>query len=55
VARALKDGAVRLEHFEGEAHRDPAIARLLDVTQARPHPDMADDLPSSGARRSSSR
>jgi 2-methylcitrate dehydratase PrpD len=43
VARAFKDGAVRLKHFEGEAHRDPAIARLLDVTTARPHPDMAED------------
>ena len=43
VARALKDGAVRLEHFEGEAHFEPAIARLLDVTAARPHPDMAND------------
>ena len=43
VARALLDGAVRLGHFEGEAHRDPAIRALLERTTARPHPDMADD------------
>ena len=43
VARALKDRSVRLRHFEGEAHADPAIRRLLDVTQARPHPDMPED------------
>jgi 2-methylcitrate dehydratase PrpD len=43
VARALKDGAVRLKDFEGGAHLDPAIRSLLDRTQARPHPDMADD------------
>ncbi|MCC7272216.1 MAG: MmgE/PrpD family protein [Alphaproteobacteria bacterium] len=42
-ARALKDGAVRLRDFEGDAHFDPVIARLLDVTEARPHPDMRDD------------
>jgi 2-methylcitrate dehydratase PrpD len=40
VARALADGAIRLEHFEGEAWRDPRVARLLAVTEARPHPDM---------------
>jgi 2-methylcitrate dehydratase PrpD len=43
VARALLDGAVRLEHFEGDSHLEPAVTRLLDVTQARPHPQMADD------------
>jgi len=42
-ARALKDGTVRLKDFEGEAHRDPAITRLLDITQASAHPDMRDD------------
>ncbi|MDQ4061538.1 MAG: MmgE/PrpD family protein, partial [Pseudomonadota bacterium] len=31
VARALKDQAVRLKDFEGQAHDDPVIARLLDV------------------------
>lgn len=43
VARALLDGAVRLKDFEGEAHNEPAIRRLLEITEARPHPDMADD------------
>jgi len=43
VARALLDGAVRLRHFEGEAHMDPRIRELLGKTTARPHPDMADD------------
>jgi len=42
-ARALKDGAVRLKDFEGEAHFDPAITRLLEITQALPHPEMLDD------------
>jgi 2-methylcitrate dehydratase PrpD len=43
VARALLDGAVRLKDFQGEAHNEPAIRRLLEITEARPHPDMADD------------
>jgi 2-methylcitrate dehydratase PrpD len=43
VARALVDGAVRMKHFEGEAHQDTEIRRLLELTEARPHPDMADD------------
>ena len=43
VGRALLDGAVRLKDFEGEAHHEPAIRRLLAVTEARPHPDMPDD------------
>ncbi len=42
VARALLDRAVRLGHFEGEAHRDARIGRLLAVTEAGPHPEMAD-------------
>ena len=45
VARALADRAVRLEHFEGQAHADPAIRALMARTQARPHPDMPDDTP----------
>jgi 2-methylcitrate dehydratase PrpD len=43
VARALQDGAVRLKDFEGAAFREPEIAALLDRTEARAHPDMADD------------
>ena len=45
VARALADRAVRLEHFEGDAHLDPAIRALMARIDARPHPDMADDSP----------
>jgi 2-methylcitrate dehydratase PrpD len=45
VARALQDGVVRLKDFEGEAHFEPGIRSLLDLTEARPHPDMADDGP----------
>src|SRR5262249_9783889 len=43
VARALADRAVRLDHFEGDAHLDPAIRMLMARVDARPHPDMADD------------
>jgi 2-methylcitrate dehydratase PrpD len=43
VARALRYGILRLKDFEGEAHLDPEIQRLLNVTTASPHPDMADD------------
>lgn len=44
VARALVDGAVRLEHFEGDAHLDPKVRRLLPLVEVRAHPDMADDM-----------
>lgn len=44
-ARALKDRAVRLKDFEADAWLDPTIQHLLDITQAKPHPDMADDAP----------
>ncbi|MBR1229008.1 MULTISPECIES: MmgE/PrpD family protein [unclassified Bradyrhizobium] len=43
VARALRYGVLRLKDFEGDAHFDPEITRLLDLTTASPHPDMADD------------
>jgi len=43
VARALLAGTVRLAHFEGEAHLEPAIQALLAKTVARAHPGMADD------------
>lgn len=45
TARALADGAVRIADFEGEAYADPRVTRLLEVTSARPHPDMPDDSP----------
>lgn len=44
-ARALKDGVLRIAHFEGDAPADPEIARLLEVTRAAPHPGMAEDGP----------
>jgi 2-methylcitrate dehydratase PrpD len=43
VARALVDGVVRLEHFEGDAHLDPRVRRLLAITRTDPHPDMPED------------
>lgn len=43
IARALGDGAVKLEHFEGDAHHDPAIRAIMQRVEARPHPDMAPD------------
>jgi 2-methylcitrate dehydratase PrpD len=43
VVRAFLNGAVRLAHFEGDAHLAPDVARLLEVTEARPHPEMGDD------------
>ena len=45
TVRALLSGAVRLRDFEGEAYAEPEIRRLLEITEARPHPDMADDAP----------
>lgn len=45
VARALVDGAVRLKDFEGDAHKQPEVRRIMAMTEARPHPDMADDAP----------
>ena len=44
-ARALLSGALRLRDFEDEAYAQPDICRLLEITEARPHPDMADDAP----------
>ncbi len=45
VARALLDGTVRLGHFENAAHLDPRIQKLLAVTEAGPHPEMAENSP----------
>ena len=42
VARALLTGAVRLKDFEGDAHYDPEIAKLLKITDAQPHPEMTE-------------
>jgi 2-methylcitrate dehydratase PrpD len=43
TARALLDGTVRLKHFEGDAYLEAPVRELLAITEARPHPDMADD------------
>ena len=43
VARALLDGAVRLRHFEGDAHLDLAVRAVMAKIVVRPHPDMAED------------
>lgn len=43
VARALCYGVLRLRDFEGEAFLDPEIRRLLNLTSAKPHPEMPDD------------
>jgi 2-methylcitrate dehydratase PrpD len=45
VGRALLNRSVKLEHFEGEAHFDPAIRALLPRIEARAHPDMPADSP----------
>jgi 2-methylcitrate dehydratase PrpD len=45
VARALVDGAVRLEHFEGDAHFDPRVRQVMPHVTVRAHPEMADDSP----------
>jgi 2-methylcitrate dehydratase PrpD len=39
LARALLDGQIRLDHFEGEAFRDPAVRALMRRIEAAPHPD----------------
>lgn len=38
VARALLDGTVRLEHFDGDAHLDPAVRGLMARTHVSPAP-----------------
>lgn len=45
VSRALVDGAVRLEHFEGDAHLDPLVRRVMPRVSVRAHPDWADNSP----------
>ena len=39
LARALIDGRIRLEHFEGDAFRDPAARALMRRIHAAPHPE----------------
>jgi 2-methylcitrate dehydratase PrpD len=42
LARALLHGRIMLEHFEGEAFRDPAAQALMRRVHAEPHPEMGD-------------
>ncbi len=43
VARALVDGTVRLEHFEGNAYTDPDVRRLLAKTRVGVLPEEGGD------------
>ena len=45
VCLTLMNGAPRLKDFEGSAHFDPDVRRLMARTIAREHPDMPDDSP----------
>src|SRR5438270_2016840 len=40
LARALMQGQIRLEDFEGEAFRDAAARALMQRVHAAPHPEM---------------
>ncbi|GGE52405.1 hypothetical protein GCM10007276_31750 [Agaricicola taiwanensis] len=43
MARALKDGAVRLDHFEESALRDEEVRRLVGLVETEPHDDDSND------------
>lgn len=45
VCLALIKGGLKLNDFEGMAHFDPDIRKLMAKTIAREHPDMPDDSP----------
>jgi 2-methylcitrate dehydratase PrpD len=40
LARALLDGCLRLEHFDGEAHRQGNVRAVMARIHAAPHPAM---------------
>jgi 2-methylcitrate dehydratase PrpD len=42
LARALLDGRIMLEHFEGEAFRDQTVRALMRRIQAMPYPETTD-------------
>jgi len=44
VARALVDGVVRLEHFEGDAHLNPHVRSVMQKIITCEHPDMPPEL-----------
>jgi 2-methylcitrate dehydratase PrpD len=41
LARGLLDGQVVLEHFEGDAFKDPLVQDILKKIRAAPHPEMS--------------
>ena len=43
AARALMHGKVTLEHFQGDAYRDPDVVRLLQRVQAAPYTEKQFD------------
>ena len=45
VARALTDGRVGFEHFEGDAFADPGPRALMALMTTGEHPDMPADSP----------
>ena len=45
TARALADGAGRLEHFDDKAPFDQRVRNLMAMTETGIHPDMPDDSP----------
>jgi len=40
VARALMDGRVGLDHFEGDAYADPAVRKVMALVRVGAHPDI---------------
>jgi 2-methylcitrate dehydratase PrpD len=43
MARALADGAVRLDHFEEQALADATVLRLMELVETEAHDDDAND------------
>ncbi len=43
LARALSEGRVAIEHFEGDAFNDPQVRRLMERITAEPHPKAVMD------------
>jgi 2-methylcitrate dehydratase PrpD len=44
LARTVTDGRPRLGHFEGDAHRDPAVGALMSRIRLAVHPDLREGL-----------
>ena len=41
VARALVDGCVTLDHFEGDAFNDPRVRKIMNCISVGEHPEMS--------------